>query len=114
MAESDRASSASSTGASTTGRILAPYEGAVSINNLGSLVAPPGCKCETMPVPTEYDYVPRPRITSISTSDGPSSLASEKGGTLLTIRGTGFDPLAIDWVNFGSPSLSCRTEVRLK
>ncbi len=92
-------------GASATGHILAAYEGAVSINNLGVLVAPAGCHCETAPVPTEYDYVPRPLITSVSTSAGPSSLASEKGGTLLTIRGSGFDPLAIDWVNFGSPSL---------
>jgi hypothetical protein len=92
-------------GVSATGRILAPYEGAVSIDNLGALVAPPGCDCETAAVPTEYDYVPRPRITSVSTSNGPSSLASEKGGTLLTVRGSGFDPLTIDWVNFGSPSL---------
>ena len=92
-------------GTSATGRIRPPDEGAVVVNSLGVLVAPPGCGCETMQAPTEFDYAPKPSITSVSTSAGAASLASEKGGTVLTIRGKGLDPLAIDWADFGNPAL---------
>jgi hypothetical protein len=92
-------------GASLTGRIQAPDEGPVVVNSLGVLVAPPGCGCETMPAPTEFDYAPKPSITSVSTSAGPASLASEKGGTVLTIHGKGLDPLTIEWADFGNPAL---------
>ena len=40
----------------------------------------------------------------MSTSTGPAGLASEKGGTVVTVHGTGFDPLDIDWVDVGSAS----------
>ena len=90
-------------GVSRPGRILPPAEGPVVINTLGVLVAPPGCGCETEQAPTEYDYVPPPAITSVSTS-GPASLASENGGTVITVHGTGLDPLTIDWANFGPAS----------
>ncbi len=92
-------------GISATGSILPPAEGAVVVNSLGALVAPPGCTCETMQGPTEFDYVPAPSVTSVSTSAGPASFASEKGGTLVTVRGTGLDPLTIDWADFGRPGL---------
>ncbi len=92
-------------GASATGRILPPAEGTVVVNSLGVLVAPPGCKCETAQAPTEYDYLPAPSVTSVSTSSGPASLASEKGSTVITVNGSGFDPLTIDWADFGTPSL---------
>jgi hypothetical protein len=92
-------------GTSATGRILPPDEGAVVVNSLGVLVAPPGCGCETMQAPTEFDYAPKPSITSVSTSAGPASLASEKGGTVLTVHGKGLDPLTIDWADFGNPAL---------
>jgi Pro-kumamolisin, activation domain/IPT/TIG domain len=95
---------ANSHGASAEGHILPPYEGAVSINNLGVVVTPPGCHCESAPVPSEFDYLPPPHVTSVSTSSGPASLASEKGVTLVTVHGTGFDPLDIDWVDFGASS----------
>jgi hypothetical protein len=91
-------------GASAAGHILPPYEGTVSIDNLGAVVRPPGCHCEIEPGPSEFDYLPSPRVTSVSTSTGPASLASEKGDTLVTVHGTGFDPLDIDWVDVGSPS----------
>ena len=91
-------------GVSAAGDILAPYEGTVSIDNLGVVMTPPGCQCETEPAPSEFDYLPPPRVTSVSTATGPASLASEKGGTLVTVHGTGFDPLDIDWVDVGSPS----------
>jgi len=92
-------------GTSAIGRILPPAEGAVVVNSLGVLVAPPGCKCETAQAPTEYDYLPTPSIRSVSTSSGPASLASEKGSTVITVRGAGFDPLTIDWADFGKASL---------
>jgi hypothetical protein len=92
-------------GTSAPGHILPPWEGTVTVNSLGVLVAPPGCKCETEPAPTEFDYVPAPVIRSVSSSSGPASLASEKGGTVLTVDGAGFDPLTIDWADFGDPNL---------
>jgi hypothetical protein len=92
-------------GTSATGRIRPPAEGPVTVNSLGVLVAPPHCGCETMQAPTEFDYVPVPSVTSVSTSAGPASLASEKGGTVITVRGAGFDPLTIDWADFGNPAL---------
>jgi Pro-kumamolisin, activation domain/IPT/TIG domain len=92
-------------GTSATGRIRPPDEGAVVVNSLGVLVAPPGCGCETMQAPTEFDYAPKPSITSVSTSAGAASLASEKGGTVVTVHGKGLDPLTIDWADFGNPAL---------
>jgi len=92
-------------GTSATGRIRPPDEGAVVVNSLGVLVAPPGCGCETMQAPTEFDYAPKPSISSVSTSAGAASLASEKGGTVVTIHGSGLDPLTIDWADFGNPAL---------
>ena len=96
---------ANSRGTSATGRILPPAEGPIVINSLGVLVAPPGCSCETEQAPTEFDYVPVPSIRSVSTSAGPASLASENGGTVITVRGAGFDSLTIDWADVGQPTL---------
>ena len=92
-------------GRSAAGRILPPAEGPIVVDTLGVLVAPPGCGCETEQAPTEFDYLPAPSITSVSTSSGAASLASEKGGTVITVRGKGFDPLTIDWADFGNPAL---------
>jgi hypothetical protein len=93
----------SARGASALGRIRPPAEGAVTINALGALVAPAGCQCETMQAPTEYDYVPAPVVTSVSTH-GAVNLASENGGTVITVRGRGLDPLTLNWADFGSPA----------
>ncbi len=91
-------------GASAVSTIRPPDEGTVTINNLGVLVPPPGCGCETQQAPTEYDYAPKPTITSVSTK-GAANLASERGGTVITVHGTGLDPLTIDWADFGDPAL---------
>jgi len=91
-------------GVSPAGRIRPPAEGPVTVNSLGVLVPPPGCHCETMQAPTEFDYLPAPSVTSVSTSAGAASLASEKGGTVITVRGKGLDPLTIDWADFGNPA----------
>ncbi|HTU32145.1 MAG TPA: IPT/TIG domain-containing protein [Solirubrobacteraceae bacterium] len=90
-------------GFSATAPIPVPYEGTFTTNSLGDTVLPAGCGCEGVPAPDEYDYLPQPVITSVSTSSGPANLASESGDTLITIHGSGFSPLAIDWANFGPP-----------
>ena len=60
-------------------------------------VLPPNCGCEDEPQADEYDYVPLPTITSVSTQlSNPASLASEFGGATSNIveaTGTGMDPL---------------------
>ena len=89
-------------GSSTTSTILPLYEGAIVFASDGVLPAPPGE--EAAPAATEYDYVPAPQITSISTSGGAASLASENGDSVVTIHGKGFNLASLDWVNFGSPT----------
>jgi Pro-kumamolisin, activation domain/IPT/TIG domain/PASTA domain/Divergent InlB B-repeat domain len=89
-------------GSSNTSTILPLFEGDVTIADDGIIPAPPGN--EAAPAATEYDYVPTPTITSISTTNGPASLASEEGGSVVTIEGTGFNLAAIDAINFGDPT----------
>jgi hypothetical protein len=93
-------------GASRPGNILRPVEGALDFSSpLGMLLPPPGCDCEVAPAPTEYDYAPAPTVTSVSTSLAPpGTLASEFGGTVLTVKGTGFNWLTLDWFDFGDPA----------
>jgi hypothetical protein len=89
-------------GASKTATILPLYEGDASFSPLGVIPAPAGQ--EPAPASTEYDYFPPPTITSISTDDGPSSLASEEGDSVVTIKGTGLNFAGLDWVDFGDPT----------
>jgi hypothetical protein len=91
-------------GASATSTILPPVEGSASFEQNGALQTPPECGCEVYPAPSEYDYVPAPKITSVSTSAGPSSLASETGGTVVTIHGAGLDRFSFLYTNFGNPT----------
>ncbi len=98
-------------GTSTTGDILPPLEGPIEVNNLGVLVAPPGCGCETQLAPTEFDYLPAPRVTSVSTSAGPASWLNEDGTSVLTAHGVGFAPMDIDWADFGDPALESSMDV---
>jgi hypothetical protein len=98
-------------GPSASGQILAPHEGAITTDALGDVKLPPGCGCEGVTAPDEYDYVPAPRITSVSTSSGPSRLASETGGTLIRVRGRGLNPLVLDWADFGDPARAASQDV---
>ncbi len=91
-----------SNGSSSTSTILPLYEGPINIAANGVMKAPPGD--EVSPAATEYDYEPAPTITSISTSHGPASLASESGGSVITITGKGFNLATLDWVNLGAPA----------
>jgi hypothetical protein len=95
-------------GTSVTGQILAPLEGTLPpFDPMAVFELPPGCNCEQEPAPTEFDYIPAPKITSVSTSPAdPSSLASENGDTLITLTGKGFNLMDLDWVDFGDPSLA--------
>jgi hypothetical protein len=77
-------------------RILKSYEGPIILDDNAAAPAPPGCRCEVTPAPSEYDYVPTPTITSVSTSDGPSSEASELDGGTITVGGTGFNDITLE------------------
>lgn len=90
-------------GTSAVGRILPPLQGALVPNSTGVIKQPAGCHCELGQAPSEFDYLPKPAITSVSTSVGPARLASENGGTLITVHGHGFDPQTIDWATIGDP-----------
>jgi hypothetical protein len=98
-------------GTSATGHILPPLEGPIEVNNLGVLVAPTGCGCETQLASTEFDYLPAPRVTSVSTSAGPASWLNEDGTSVLTAHGVGFAPMDIDWADFGDPALASSMDV---
>ena len=92
---------------SETATPLPPYEGPEVYDNMGGEVLPPGCGCEDEPQPDEYDYVPLPTITSVSTVlSNPASLASEYGGATsntVVVQGTGMDPLTVTAALFGTP-----------
>jgi hypothetical protein len=105
-------------GSSATSTILPPYEGLISIDSMGSQNVKAGF--ELAPQPTEFDYAPAPRITSVSTGTvselkhciAPASsacnadrLASEDGGpaNLITVRGTGMNELTLDSLSLGLP-----------
>jgi hypothetical protein len=94
-------------GTSATGKILPPLEGAIPAPNAEAVVLPPpGCHCETEPGVTEFDYFPTPRITSVSTSAAnPASLASEYGGSVITLTGRGLDLFDYYWTDFGPAGL---------
>jgi hypothetical protein len=91
-------------GASATSTILPPVEGTAAFEQNGALVSPPECSCEVYPAPSEYDYAPAPQITSVSTSDGPDSLASETSETLVRIHGVGLNRFTFLYTDFGEAS----------
>ena len=95
-------------GGHTSGTVapLKPYEGILSFDNMGAEVLPPACGCEDEPQPDEYDYVPLPTITGTSTTNA-ATLASEFGGSttnLVTVTGTGLDPLTLEYALLGFTS----------
>jgi Pro-kumamolisin, activation domain/IPT/TIG domain/Fibronectin type III domain len=79
-------------GASAPSTIHPLYEGATD----GST---PCAGCASLPAPSEYDYVPAPTITDISTT-----YVSELGDTVETISGHGFAAPGFDWVTVGDPT----------
>ncbi|MGH9172629.1 MAG: IPT/TIG domain-containing protein [Acidimicrobiales bacterium] len=91
-----------SAGSSATDTILPAYEGAITFDSNGAFGAPTGCGCEVVPAMTEYDYMPAPTISAVSTSQSPSDEASELGGSTVTITGTGFNIVGLAGIYFGS------------
>jgi hypothetical protein len=96
-------------GSSTKDSIQLPYTGAPFEGVSGGVPLPDcvtGGTCEIVPSTTEYDYLPTPSISSITTTspDASTVWASEQGDTIATIDGSGFDSLGFNWVNIGSPS----------
>jgi hypothetical protein len=94
-------------GTSAASPIMPPPEGSPGFSDFG-IPTFPDCAavhCEFAPAPTEFDYTPAPTVTSISTSNGPGSLASEQGTTVVTVKGTGFNNETLDFTDFGDPTL---------
>ena len=107
-------------GSSATSKILFPFEGGVAVDSLGVQKVPTGY--EFAPQPTEFDYAPAPRITSVSTGTvaqlkhcvAPATtacnaalLAAEGGGmpsNLVTLKGIGMNELTFDYLLLGSPA----------
>jgi hypothetical protein len=92
---------------SIPGAILRPLSGAYVVGPLEIPELPANCGCELAPSPTEYDYLPTPTITSITSrpagADG-ARYASENGTTIETINGEGLGVLGLEWVDVGPPS----------
>jgi acyl-coenzyme A thioesterase PaaI-like protein len=88
-------------GSSGTYPITSAYEGPISFNDAGVVLPPSGCNCEVVPGPSEYDYLPPPKITSVSTSEGPSHYASEAGTSTVTITGVGLNDFGLADVQLG-------------
>ena len=109
-------------GSSAKSTILPPYEGALNYDSMGGLIIPAGYEEE--PQPTEFDYVPQPTVTSVSTGtvadlkncvSPPSAkcnaglLASEFGGlpaNLITVEGTGMNELTLEYALLGLPTIN--------
>lgn len=88
-----------STGRGTSAKapILPTFQGVIQVTPDGVIILPPGE--EEAPAPDEYDYAPTPTITSLSLTSG----ASEAGGSIEVITGSGFNLNTIEWLNVGSP-----------
>ena len=100
-------------GSSATAGILPPYTGPEYGGVSGGTPLPPCVKadtptCEIVAAVTEYDYLPTPTITAVTTTqqEDPETWASEDGVTLATVDGTGFDYLGLEYTNVGSPSVA--------
>ncbi len=91
-------------GSSQTATINPTYEGpALPTDQDGIPLVPQGY--EIAPQTTEFDYIPTPTITSVSTDPSSwSSLASEAGGTVITIKGTGLNDQTLNWFDVGDPT----------
>lgn len=91
---------------SQTSNILPPYTGPIELNAFFAPIVPADCNCEVYPQPSEFDYVPTPTITSVSTQTAdPASLASEFGGSpanTVTVTGTGMDFLTFNYLTVGA------------
>jgi hypothetical protein len=88
-------------GASSTATIQKLYEGALD----GST---PCTNCATSPAATEYDYVPFPTVSRVS-----STYMSEFGDTVEDIHGRGLALPALEWLDFGSGSKAANRDLEV-
>ena len=108
-------------GASAPSTIVPPYEGAAHLDAMGVEIVPKGY--ELAPQPSEFDYIPAPRIISVSTGTvadlkkycavaapvkcNADLLASEVGGlptNLVTLTGVGMNPMTLNYLTVGRPT----------
>ncbi len=83
-------------GSSPTATILPPISGPIVFQADG--VVAPTPETEVGPAASEYDYAPKPVITSVAPDPGDAS-----GQTPVEINGRGFSFNTLEWVNFGPP-----------
>jgi hypothetical protein len=89
--------------------ILAAYTGPIIDSPNGAFS--PACMtaatptCEVIQAPEEYDYADAPTVSAVAPQGG-GGYASEAGGTLATVTGTGFNILTMEWVNVGTAGLN--------
>jgi hypothetical protein len=86
--------------------ILPSYSGRVTFDRKG--VVEPIRGNEVAPATTEFDYIAAPRITSVT-----PEFADASGHSPITITGSGFDFLVLDWVNIGPYALTQSEQVRI-
>lgn len=91
-------------GASAVVGILPPLAGTLQYNRLGLIKVPPGCRCEAYPGATEFDYVTRLMLRSVTGVTGRPELGDPGGGNELLFTGRGMNVLTLGWINFGPAS----------
>jgi Pro-kumamolisin, activation domain/Subtilase family/Abnormal spindle-like microcephaly-assoc'd, ASPM-SPD-2-Hydin/IPT/TIG domain len=98
-------------GSSKLSAISPTYEGpALSTNQDGVPEVPVGF--EMTPQPTEFDYIPAPTITSVSTvGSAPATLANDGGGTVVQLTGSGLNPQTLNWIAVGDPTKEASVDI---
>jgi Pro-kumamolisin, activation domain/IPT/TIG domain len=91
-------------GASAVAGVLPPIAGTLQINRLGLIAVTTPCRCEAYPSDTEFDYVTRLSLRSVTNVRGHQLLGNPDGGDVLRLRGTGLNVLTLGWINFGPAS----------
>jgi hypothetical protein len=91
-------------GASAVARVLPPVVGTLQVNRLGLIAVTSSCRCEAYPSDTEFDYVTRLMLRSVTNVRGRRLLGNPGGGDVLRLRGTGLNVLTLGWINFGPAS----------
>ena len=87
-------------GTSSGPPIRPAYQGPVVFSPDGAYAVPAGCGCEIAAAPQEYDYAAAPVIASVS-----PAFASENGGSVDVISGSGFNLLTFEYANVGPAGL---------
>jgi hypothetical protein len=67
---------------------------------------PPASATGIVPAPTEFDYLPAPKVTGVEFPAGEPHYASNVGFTVVTITGVGLGQLGLEWIDVGTPGSS--------